>query len=390
MKAIFRVVLLVLSCLSAGLSAPAVAVGIIAVRTERVPQGGLQPQSIVDATGVVHLVWFKGKPNGGDLFYARKERGAADFSEPLRVNSEPGSGIAVGTIRGANLALGQNGRVHVAWNGAKSVPGATYPGVPMWYARLDDSGKRFEPQRNLITFAGGLDGGGSVAADQSGRVHVLWHGAPATNAAGEAGRAVFIASSADDGKTFASEVPASPSDSGACGCCGMKAFSDQKGTLFALFRSASTKMDRDEILMASRDGGRRFETLNLSPWKVASCPMSSAAFCETKDSVFAAWETAGQIEFTRIDAATLKTGNIFSPPGAGRRKHPVLATNHRGETLLAWTEGTGWQRGGTLAWQVFNAGGQPTNEKGRIADAIPVWGLPAAVALPDGSFTLFH
>jgi DNA-binding beta-propeller fold protein YncE len=42
----------------------------------------------------------------------------------------------------------------------------------MLYARLDDAGTAFEPQRNLIQVAAGLDGGGSVAADQAGNVYV--------------------------------------------------------------------------------------------------------------------------------------------------------------------------------------------------------------------------
>jgi hypothetical protein len=58
--------------------------------------------------------------------------------------------------------------------------------------------------------------------------------------------------------------------------------------------------------------------------------------------------------------------------------------------LLAWTEGTGWERGGDLAWQVYDAAGRPTRERGRLAGGVPVWGLPTAVASPDGRFLIFH
>jgi hypothetical protein len=61
----------------------------------------------------------------------------------------------------------------------------------------------------------------------------------------------------------------------------------------------------------------------------------------------------------------------------------------RGETLLVWTEGTGWKKGGTLAWQVFDRGGKPTTEKG-TAESVPVWGLPTAVALLNGEFTIIY
>src|ERR1700737_4407977 len=53
------------------------------------------------------------------------------------------------------------------------------------------------------------------------------------------------------------------------------------------------------------------------------------------------------------------------------------------------TEGTGWQKGGALAWQLFDKTGKPTDEKGRIDRAIPVWGLPTVVATKEG-FIIFH
>src|SRR5260370_40885988 len=81
----------------------------------RVPDHGIQPQVAVDAKGVVHLLYFKGEPGGGDVYYARSEDGAHFNKHPLRVNSQPGSVVAMGNIRGAHLAVSKNGRVHVAW-----------------------------------------------------------------------------------------------------------------------------------------------------------------------------------------------------------------------------------------------------------------------------------
>src|SRR5215218_7087888 len=71
-----------------------------------VPDGGIQPQAAIDAKGTIHLVYYKGAPSGGDLFYVRRGTADAGFSTPLRVNSEPGSAIAAGAVRGGRLALG--------------------------------------------------------------------------------------------------------------------------------------------------------------------------------------------------------------------------------------------------------------------------------------------
>jgi hypothetical protein len=85
----------------------------------------------------------------------------------------------------------------------------------------------------------------------------------------------------------------------------------------------------------------------------------------------------------------LKAGPIFSPPGQGKRKHPVVVQNGKGETLLAWTEGTGWERGGQLAWQVFDSNGRVTTQSGKV-DGVPAWSMVAAVAESDGTFTIIY
>ena len=119
--------------------------------------------------------------------------------------------------------------------------------------------------------------------------------------------------------------------------------------------------------------------------------MSSAMFAESAGGVLGAWETERQVYFARIDAARPGISRPVPAPGAGEnRKHPAIAVNDRGETILVWTEGTGWQKGGALAWQVFDKDNRPTAEKGRIEGGIPTWGFATVVARPDGRFTVIH
>jgi len=123
--------------------------------------------------------------------------------------------------------------------------------------------------------------------------------------------------------------------------------------------------------------------------------MSSEALVEGETpsgrATFAAWDTSGQVFYGRIDPSGRNVTARIPAPGEGKdRKHPALAVNSRGEVLMAWTEGSGWQKGGDLAWQVFDASGQPTAEKGRLPGGIPAWGLPATFARPEGGFTILH
>jgi hypothetical protein len=119
--------------------------------------------------------------------------------------------------------------------------------------------------------------------------------------------------------------------------------------------------------------------------------MSSEALVEGPNGTIAAWETTGQVYWGRIDPATLKIPQLVPAPGEGHgRRHPAVAVNARGEVLLAWSEGSGWERGGALAWQVYDPSGRPTAERGRLEGGIPVWSLAAAFARPDGGFTIVH
>src|SRR6185369_13988816 len=193
--------------ISALLASP-LTVGETKVNLVKTPTGGIQPQTMVDAKGNVHLLYFKGELAAGDLFYVRRDAGKTDFSTPIQVNSQPKSAVATGTIRGGHLALGKDGRVHVSWNGSsKAEPKNPFEGAPILYARLNDSGAAFEPQRNLMTKSSVLDGGGSLAADEKGNVYVAWHALPAKSERGEGNRKLWVAISTDDGKTFAQEKP---------------------------------------------------------------------------------------------------------------------------------------------------------------------------------------
>lgn len=352
----------------------------------RTPDGGIQPQAAADRQGVVHLIYYKGDARNGDIFYVRQQPDQKEFSKPIQVNTGHGSATAAGTIRGAQMALGRNGRVHVAWNGHAPENG-NHMEAPMLYTRLNDAGTAFEPERDVITFGRGLDGGGSVAADDQGNVYVFWHAPKPGNTNGEAGRAVFMARSVEDGKTFAAEKLAIAKPTGACGCCGMKAFADSEGNVFALYRAASEMVNRDETLLLSRNHGADFGIAYTHGWKIAACPMSSAFLSETKTGVLAAAETHGRVFFIRVDTKTGKASSPVSPEVKG--KHPVAVGNAAGEVLLAWTEGTGWGKGGAVAWQLYDESGNPTSEKGR-AEGVPIWSLSAAVAKPDGNFVIIY
>jgi hypothetical protein len=347
----------------------------------RPPDGGIQPQAAVDSKGVLHLIYFKGQPQGGDVYYVRRAPGGEAFSTPIRINVQARSAIAMGTVRGAHLAIGRNGRVHVAWMGGDGAARAEVAGkaaTPMMYTRMNDRGTAFEPERNLLTWAAGLDGGASVAADQSGNVYVAWHASPPGNTQGEAGRAVFVARSSDDGRRFQREERVRSKPTGACGCCGMRTYVDSAGRLYILYRGAND-VSRDMTLLISRDHAASFETETVNQWMTKACPMSTCAFAEGSAGVLVATERSGQVSFNVVDPVTLNLSKATIAPVSDNCRHPTVAANAAGEVLMAWTEGTGWEKGGALAWQIFEGrpgDGSKRADRGRAGVGIADGGGP--------------
>ena len=131
----------------------------------------------------------------------------------------------------------------------------------------------------------------------------------------------------------------------------MRAFVDSRGVLSILFRAAAQSIHRDMTLLTSQDKGETFQARTVSSWELNACPMSSASFTEGAGKSFAAWEKAGQVYFSPLGG---KLAELFpvalSSTEQMLRKHPSIAANRRGEVLLAWTEGTGWAKGGSVAW----------------------------------------
>ena len=356
-----------------------------AVALVRTPENGIQPQAAVDSAGTVHLLYFKGDPAHGDLFYARLPAGAAIFTPPLRVNSDVGSVIATGSVRGGQIGLGRGGVVHVAWNASRPIERGGVKDTPMWYARLRPGGRAFDPQRAIGSHTRHLDGGGSVAADGAGRVYIVWHAAGTID--GESHRRIYVASSSDDGTTFSEELPFGDA-AGLCGCCQLETLVDRRGQLHVLYRAAGATVHRDAMwLRLAR--GIAAEPVRLQAWELPACPMTTFAMTQRGGDIVAAWETQQQIYSARLTPDSLRVSATSAMSGTGRRKHPSVAVNRAGDTLYAWAEGTAWARGGSVAWELRDRAGLRL-ASAAAAGEVPVWSLVAAVPRADGSFLVIH
>lgn len=371
--------LLVLMARAYGAAAPT-------ARVMNLPDGGIQPDVAVGTGGHVYIAYLHGDPKACDVMVLRSNDGGKTFGAPMRANSVPGSAIAMGTVRGVQASVGKNDRLHLAWMGSDAArPRGPGGATPMLYTRTNDDGA-FEPERNIISEKTGLDGGGSVAADEQGNVFVAWH-APSAAGAGEQNRRVWLAKSSDEGKTFAAEFPVSDVKLGACGCCGMR-IAATDGAVWGLYRTARQGIHRDINLLEFGPDGAMAQR-ELAPWQIGACVMSTAAMARSENHILSAWEAPSGIQWAAVNPKTQHmTEPTPAPKGAGVQKHPAIAANDKGHVMVAWTEGTGWQKGGDVVAKVYNEAGVPLSDF--RADNLPAWDKPAVFATPDGSFTLVY
>jgi hypothetical protein len=122
----------------------------------------------------------------------------------------------------------------------------------------------------------------------------------------------------------------------------------------------------------------------LDDWRVAMCPMSSASLMSAAQTLRAAWENDGQI-VTGLMGEPAASAQKVGPKNA---KHPALAQNAKGQTLIASVIGSGWNKAGSLHWDLLDAQGRVTDSGD--GDKLPVWSYAVAYARPDGSFVILR
>ena len=212
----------------------------------------------------------------------RSTDGGKTFSEPLAVvdrqSQRPGLEFTVW-----DLAVGPEGRVHVALgtNAWKlKLPKEEWA---FFYARLDPGAKSFAPVQNLNRQP---SEGFSLAADERGNVTACWISGK-----------LYAQVSHDHGATFG---PAAEIDStfDPCDCCTSSIAYGADGRLAVLYRE-ETNNERDMHLVLWDQAKNHVSRKRVSTtlWKIDACPMTYYTVVPTKEGYEIVWPTEGQVYF---------------------------------------------------------------------------------------------
>jgi hypothetical protein len=319
------------------------------------------------ADGTIHVVY-----DGEDVpFYTRSTDHGATFSPAIPVidTNSIKAGLKFNTW---DLAVGKDGKVHIAMGNNAWKLKLPEEQWSLHYATLERGEKAFSPVRNLNRKP---SEGFSLAADDKGDV-----------TAGFLSDRLYAMVSRDGGKNFDSWKEVN-SEWNPCNCCTTAATYGADGRLALLYRE-ETNNERDIylVLWDQMKGDKPLRRrISATPWKLEGCPMTYFSISPTAEGYVAAWPTKGQIYFSRLnrDGEILPPGEIKTPGKNGMRTGIVALGAKDGATLIAWKNSR------KLEWQLYDEKGNPSKEAGAAGSTASSGNGAAGVVLHNGRFLLF-
>ncbi len=365
---------LVIACIASSGSAPAEATGSTGpdVRIISLPEAALVPDVMMDASGVLHMVYGL----GDDAWYVRSVDNGRTSSTPVKVNTEGKVTLTMGE-RGPKLALGQSvmltgtrARVwepslHVVWADKWS------PGVQVYprYSRSLDGGRTFEPPRPLAALTG-IDGL-TVAADGAGTVVAFFHQVtPGEQLAVPQAHRLYLARSTDNGATFGPEerLKIQGMDDLACSMCMMRARITADANACLAYRVANDNI-RDFFLLRGAKHENAFVPLRVNEdrWELDTCPMCGPELTlDPAGRMLCAFMSRHRVYWSALDGGRF-TLHVATPANENDEIYPAAFGDGKGHVLFVWQVGPmAVGQTAVVKWALYRNDGTFTGRQGTL------------------------
>lgn len=318
-----------------------------------------EPAVAAGRDGSAYVAWVgHGAGKEADVWLSRVSKGVEGAEkksggEPARVNPTRGEATA---WRGdaPSVAVAQDGAVYIAWT-ARAGGGAH--ATTLYVSASRDGGRSFgEPARVNDDSKPGVHGMHSLAVGEDGRVYVAWLDERDLPAAaegahekmpmhGEQNREVFFSYSSDGGRTFAKNRRVAVE---ACPCCKTALAVSRGGRVYVGWRQVLPGDFRHVAVASSADGGETFDAPTVvsdDRWELRGCPVSGPALAAGEgERLTVVWFTAGDAGNPGLYSSESQDGGrTFAPrrvlSEASVRGTPQLLSDARG--VFAVFEGEG-------------------------------------------------
>jgi len=369
-----------------------------AVRVSAEKTEAAEPAAALGQDGTVYVAWVEHRGRDADVWLAHFDGEAKPTGPPARVNPKAGEATA---WRGdpPTVAVARDGAVYVGWTARDESGG--HAATTLYLSTSRDGGRSFGPPSKVNDDAARpcAHGMHSLAVGEGGRVYVAWldernvaapkpaEGGPVP-AHSESNRELFFASSDDGGRTFTPNLRVAGE---VCPCCKTSLAVGDDGRVYAGWRQVLPGDFRHVAVASSNDGGQTFSAPTVvsdDRWELQGCPVSGPALAAAGGRLRVLWYTAG---------ASGRPGLYWSESGDGGRtfspRRTLAETDAHGTPILLKDSGDAfkavWESGDakTVAVVTADLGGD-----GRRSEPSPleVGGvLPAAAGAGGRVFVAY-
>jgi hypothetical protein len=330
--------------------------------------GEYNPYVVSDNHGGFFVTYVERSGGQSNVMLQHSVAGQA-LSQGVRVNDRSGDG-AVRNENPPKIALGLNGQVYVVWASERE----RWKGN-IRFVRSLNGGKSFEHAVDLNSDASAPPisrAFESIAVDRRGRIYVSWID-ERNRTARDRGAEIWMATSDDNGKTFARDRKIL---SDACECCRTAVAIDSGGRVYVSYRlvPSSGPMYRDIAIARSDDGGKTFKrsVVNHDGWELNACPIDGATMTiDSADHPHVVWFTQTgdsprlYIASSADQAVTFTKPFIFDP-AQKVAKHAYAVAVSASRLLIAWDD---LNSGSIVKWGVFDTTAQTLQLLGTLRQA---------------------
>lgn len=300
------------------LAMPVLAAEPVVVATGGAGQSPKQPQAAVATDGTVHLIY----GSGDAVFHCRSTDAGTTFTKPQEAFRA--TNMSLGMRRGPRISVAGNAVVVTAVGGMQ---GKGRDGdVLAW--RSADSGATWQgPVRVNDAADSAREGLHGMASGPDGTVWATWLDLR------EKRSEVYASKSTDGGETWQANVRVYRSpDGNVCECC-HPSIQVSDDAVHVMFRN-SLAGNRDMYVATSVDDGKTFATakkVGQGSWKLNACPMDGGMLAAGPNgSLVTVWRRNGEV----YSAAS--TGGREQLLGRGEQ--PWIASSSNGPVIV-WTTG---------------------------------------------------
>ena len=279
------------------------------VRVSSAETEAAEPAIAASADGSAYVAWVNHAPDGrADVMVSRFSADGKTLGSAVRVNSMPGIAKA---WRGdpPTIAVARDHTVFVGWTARRDSEASHDTDIYLSSSR--DAGQTFgAPVKVNDDNRPAVHGMHSLAVADDGRIYMAWLDernikpmvmkdakmkASSRGHHMETNRELFVASSADGGRTFTANQRVATN---ACPCCKTALATSSDGRLYVGWRQVLPGDLRHIAVASSPDHGKSFSApviVSDDQWVLAGCPVSGPTLSVNRNGTLSVlWYSAGK------------------------------------------------------------------------------------------------